>query len=104
MSRMTGYSAGNVDIRIRPLQSCTVPTDLPTRQRHGHGTAAALVAITRDIVSYHMPVNPISWLPSGTYKITFHMGTADISVEAAQEPCLITSIITLPIDWVWRKL
>ena len=44
---------------------------------------------------------PSSWLPSGTSKICFHhMGTAvSFGYNLAQEVCLITSIITLPIGY-----
>jgi hypothetical protein len=69
MSRTTGYSAAKVDIAIRPLQAC--PPPMSTAGSCDSGSAS----------SHHQGHHicrliPSSWLPSGTSKIYFYMGTA----------------------------
>ena len=64
--------AGKMVIGIWPLQA----SHLPTHARNGHGTAAALAAITRGI-TYLPPVNPqqLTFLQAPPRQS--HMVTAD---------------------------
>jgi hypothetical protein len=87
--RTTSYNAGKVDIRIRPLQACPPPiTGTSTAGSWDGGSAC------RHHQENHIcRLIPSRWLPSGTSKIYFHMGTADSSVyKVAQEACLYCNI------------